>query len=390
MIIGKKVISFGLFLVVVEMLTGAGSLKVGLWNYVSKDDQATFQQVTVEAKTGAVFVGGRNSVVKLSGTLKPMAQYRTGPVPVPVDSTRCPGDANGCRLHDVDNFAKILEIIDNENDSGILLFCGSARYGSCSVLSPNDLSAYSALDADSPSTYLAGTGTVYAFFGGEVNASRLLHVARTYDERPVNISTFVLSSSILLPSNSSSAGWQLRPVASFDFEPSAKPRYLVRYVYGFEHGAFVYFVTVQRESTSAEDLAFETKLVRVCRDGSKTSESYTELSLNCQQKTSVATFFNVAQAAHLGPMGLEFSRRFGYPTGETALYVLMARSETDSWIPDPKYGSGLCVFGMTEVRAAFAHAQSDCYQGNGRLLSWVTYMEPMCSKNVSMQIQHSA
>lgn len=235
----KKVIlaRFILLLVLVEM---AGGFKAGFWSYLAPDDaNATFQQVTVDRRTGTVFAAGKNSLLKLSGgTLVPLARYESG--------TATLGSGND---------AKILEIASER-----LLFCGSARNGLCSVFSLNDLSG-GTLDPENPANYLAGTGTVSAFFGSD----SYLHVARTRTYRGQRPSPKVISSSVLQVS-ASNLSYHLQSVARLDFVAAANTEYVVRYVYGFEHGKFVYFLTVQQQSTFADELAYETRLTRFCRD----------------------------------------------------------------------------------------------------------------------------
>lgn len=355
----KKALLARLILLLLVLVEMAGGFKVGFWNYLASDDaNATFQQVTVDRRTGTVFAAGKNSLLKLNGgTLIPLARYESGTETLSSSSD-----------------IKILEI-----DYALerVLFCGSARNGLCSVFSLNDLSG-GTLDPENPANYLAGTGTVFAFFG----SGSYLHVARTYHGQ--QLSPKVISSSVLQV-NASNLSYRLQPVAEFDFVAATRTDYIVRYVYGFEHGKFVYFLTVQRQSIYVDDLAYETKLVRFCRNDTERRDSYAELSLTCRAKTSAATFFNVAQAAHVAPMWRQLAKRFGRTPvdDETVLYVLMAKSVLNGWPPEPSYGTGLCAFTLTDINADFSRAQKDCYQGYGSLLPWVTPGGKSCSKNVS-------
>lgn len=352
-----------ILLVLVVLVEMAGGFKVRYWNYLSPEE--TFQQVTVDRRTGTVFAAGRSTLLKLTGgTLVPLARYASG--------TAGPSSSG--------DEAKILEI---DYASERLLCCGSVRSGLCSVFSLNDLSG-GTLDPDNPANYLAGTGTVFAFFG----TGSYLHVARTYYGQQLGLLSSKAITSSVLQVTASNLSYHLQSVAEFDFVSAAKTDYIVRYVYGFEHGEFVYFLTVQRQSMFAGDLAYETKLVRFCRNDTDRRKSYVELSLTCRAKASVATFFDVAQAAHVGRR--RFAQRPGTPANEMVLYVLMGKSVQDGWSPEPSYGTGLCVFTMTDINADFTRAQTDCYQGYGSLLPWVTPEEKSCSRNVSSPPQAGA
>jgi len=60
--------------------------------------------------------------------------------------------------------------------------------------------------------------------------------------------------------------------------------FMFRFVTGFEHSGFVYFVTVQREYPAAPQSSLVTRLVRLCpRDVA--FQSYTELTLQCRPLT---------------------------------------------------------------------------------------------------------
>lgn len=373
MIVRQRLFTVVLFLLCIEMFITVSSLRVGFWSYTATDDFATFQQVTVDAETGNVFAASRNSIFKFNGLLKLVTQLKTGPV---LDDLRChPNDVDCSREKMMDNNAKILEIDPSLN---CLLFCGSIQQGLCSALSLNNLTLRK-FDAANPANFVGGKETVYAFYASSFQNSFSLFVARTYDGRPLHFSIKAISA-LSLHEIPNSSIW-LQSAASLDFELSAKSQYVVRYIYGFTHGGFVYFVTVQRESM-VDEHSFETRLVRICQNDSN-FYSYTEVTLTCRMKNSVATFLNVAQAAVFVPVGKDFSKRFGLPEDEVALYVLMARSRKESWQPDASYGSGVCLYTLTDIRKAFTKAQQDCYRGYGRLLPWITYMEPRCSSNVS-------
>ena len=374
-IIRKRLFTVGLFLLCIEVLITVSSSRVGFWSYTTTDDFATFQRITVDAKTGDVFAAGKNSIFKFNGLLKLVTQFKTGPV---IDDLRChPSDVDCSRETMMDNNAYILEIDPSLN---CLLFCGSVQQGLCSVLSLNNLTLRTLHEVNNSSNYLGGGETAYAFYASEGFESSLsLFAARTYDGRSLHHSAKAISALSLHEMPNSSIGFQL--TASLDFEPSVKSEYIVRYIYGFTHGGFAYFVTVQRESLIDEH-SFVTRLVRFCQNDSN-FYSYTEVTLTCRKKNSVATFLNAAQAALLAPVGKDFSRRFGLPEDEVGLYILMARSREKSWQPDAAYGSGLCLYTLTDIRKAFTKAQQDCYRGYGRLLPWITHMEPRCSRNVS-------
>jgi hypothetical protein len=169
----------------------------------------------------------------------------------------------------------------------------------------------------------------------------------------------------------------------------------VRYVYGFEDDAdgSIYFLGVRRRNDTG---SVETRLSRVCAAGRDPNfRSYAELVLNCRRRSTVATFYNEAVAAFIGPIGSRLKTmmttssasngdRQSSPLSNTALYVVMRSSSRTSMSATVKSSFGLCVYPMNRIRQELTEAQRDCYKGDGRILPWITASEPKCTVNVSV------
>jgi len=187
-------------------------------------------------------------------------------------------------------------------------------------------------------------------------------------------------------------------------------RFPVRYVDGgqFEHGRFVYFVTVQPETVpiaaagNLTDPALVTRLVRFCRNDDSAFYSYAELTLSCavnhMSATSIvraAQFVRAKSARRNDDDDGSRRRRFSASDGDyenDRLLVLADGYQTtmDASNSGGKTGSGMrsvmCVYRMSQLRKEFTRAVKDCFGGRGRLLPWAHPNDQNCSEDVSCSL----
>jgi len=371
-------------------------------HFDASDKSATFQQITIDPSTGVVYAAGRNTLYKLSPVLRALDFSSTGPV---VGCSR--SSERDCL---VDKYSSLLEIISTENKQ-LLLCGGSARKDSCSVFMMEHLKLAKSLDdrvVDTkqsldyrvantkqsldhwlvPDAVAMSCSDVVSLFSPETSPkdnSIVYKACSNYDR----LSAPSISSSCCLEKSlNSSNTYEMRERSRIDLNsqsrtpPPTPLPHLVRYVYAFESDGFIYFVSVQRDSLSVND-NYDTRLVRLCRNDTA-FHSYSELTLSCRKMTSLATFYNVALAGYLGRAGNDTAKRFGLSVGDEILYLTMGRSEVNSSVAESRYGSGLCMFLMRDVRAAFTRAQKDCYLGNGRILPWIHGPGENCIVDVSI------
>jgi hypothetical protein len=339
-------------------------------------------QVTVDSETGDVYVAGKNVIVKLDKDLKNSVSLKTGPV---LDSVTCdPANSrlcNGQTLHD--NDAQILEI---DPDSGNLVFCGTVHQGLCSIIPRNDLSVLQNMTVANKVNYAGSRQTTYAFYGhaGD-NSGSTLYVGTTYDGRPLELSQPALSGRRIVRTENS---YQMEYVyenltlnerSAISIHERYIQDYRVKYIHGFEHKGFTYFLTLQRQNIDTTGF-FEARLARVCQNDPG-FYSYTELRLSCRKMNGVTTFYNIPQAAFLSDVG-DLRHRLNAVWSDKILYVLYGRSkDKDNDTADPSFGTGLCGYTMSGIEEEFVKAQRNCYMEKGSLLEWIMPNQN-CQKDV--------
>lgn len=345
------------------------------------ETHSDLQMVTIDNRHGNVFAAGANVVYRFDQFLGPVVNAsKTGP-----ERRHCTQLTGACS-----NEARILEIIPNSES---LLFCGSGRYGLCTVIDMDSMST-TELNASNRLSYAGGKESVCGFFSQSLAngalKQRVLYMAN--DGRPSNVSTsWAGSVSALLFERRRDPLFSLR----YHFEDRAtksaleiglnlRPSYDVRYIYGFEHNGFTYFVTVQRESLASDSL-YETKLARVCQQDSGFF-SYTEITLACRKSGISSQFYNIALAAHMSTPGRELRQKLRLSLEEKVLYIVFGQSLPNHSSAVRANGSVLCLYSMTDVRKAFTAAQVACYRGSGRLLPWINPAEPPCKITVSWKL----
>lgn len=347
-----------------------------------------FQRIIVDADSQDVFVAGRNTLYKLDENLNVLGMHRTGPF---MDSINCnPADTENDCVNEIltDNDAKVLQIHPSSHH---LLFCGSLKQGICSMYSMRSFNRTQELSLENGVNYAGGRAEVASFFGHwglHTGDTDTLWLANTYDGRPLPLSLNALSAKRInhFPDGSFDMSYAYQDEdagvkTAIDIHETWRSDYIIKYIYGFEHDGFAYFLTIQRESTEKE-FNYHTKLVRVCQNDTA-FRSYTELELACRKKNGITTFYNIAQAASLSPIGDDMASKFALKVNEDALYVILGKSVGFSPDADPAYGSGMCVYTMSQIKQAFMQAQKDCYLGSGRLIKWIIPAEPKCNAYVS-------
>ena len=343
------------------------------------------QKLVIDPDTKDVYVGGQNTLFRFSSNLgQPLDFQKTGPQE---DSINCNPAIWPCvEAKSMNNNVKVLEIYSG---SDYILYCGTIKQGLCMMFPKGNLSQGHFLDDFNMINFVGSRSETYAFFGsGPDSRTPALYVGQSYDNRPLELSPKAVSARKLrdnngiynisyLYENPHNGIWTAR-----DIDRMYKMNYIVDYIYGFEHEGFVYFVTVQKDQPNSFS-DYETRLVRVSQND-PAFYSYTEVKLSCKKKNGITTFYNVAQAAYIAPIGRELSEKFDIEYDETMLYVVFGKSHSGGKDPNIAYGSGLCMYSMREIRSYFTKTQLDCYRGLGRILPWIDSTEPKCKADVSI------
>ena len=349
-----------------------------------------FQQIAQD-RYGNVYIGGTNVLYKLSEGLRLQDRDKdkvyTGPERDGLDCAPDSGSNCGSAMS-MDNDAVILEAFPG--DDHYLLFCGSARQGLCTVYSMADLNNEHTLDATNIVNLIGNRKSAFAFFGNKTlleSGGHTLYVGMSHDLRPTQYSPKAVSAREVKQDQSRSKfmynisyAYEANGIVSgIDIDAHHKEDYIVRYIYGFEHGGFSYFVTVQRQDLITEK--YTTKLVRVCQKDPR-FYSYTEVEISCRKAELHSTFYNIAQAAYLSSVGNELASKFRFVDGEQVLFVAFGKADDQQDTANSTYGHGICMYTMSDIRKKFLHTQKRCYTGYGSLLPWINRDSPKCLYNV--------
>lgn len=303
---------------------------------------------------GSVYVGATNTLYALSGDLEKVDEYKTGPVH---DGPRCSA-CQGCEGEppNANNTSTAL-MMETYYDPELFI-CGTAGNGVCS----RHLLEDGRLDVDVTCM-------------GSHNRDGSRHVAGPAGTQIVNVEDggvvrfFIANSEPPDPSPaprlhhtiSVRKMWDTQDRFEFvseqsymDLKPALRGNYPLYYVYSFQSGSFVYFLTVQRESSSSR--AFHTRIVRVCSSDLEL-QHYVEMPFECiysekgRRKRSTQTVFNVLQAAHVAKAGSNLRREMGFKEDEDVLFAAFAKSKPNS--REPTASSTVCVISIAEINNFF-------------------------------------
>ncbi|KAH8021341.1 hypothetical protein HPB51_015331 [Rhipicephalus microplus] len=305
---------------------------------------------------GVVIVSVRNALYALSpGGLSVRAVYRTGPEN---DSLMCPPYPLPCSHNRnlTDNISRILLQVGAEP---LVLACGVTSQGMCSIHDPlQDLKLTSSMEKKVPDNYVASKRNTVAFFAKRNDGRNVLFAAAVSDGRPPQYRLFPLSARVLNSSGSfrllSHAG-----AASVGFTNKPRASETLRFVYGFSHNGFAYFVEVRKVLVWSR-YSFETRLVRVCENDEPSFRTYVDVPIICPRHSDG---LSVATSAHLGPSmtasaggsdsnASVLAVAFGKPSAIRAKYFALSLSL-----------SAVCFFDMNHVENAFRETIENCNKG---------------------------
>ncbi|XP_066284363.1 hepatocyte growth factor receptor-like isoform X1 [Branchiostoma lanceolatum] len=329
-------------------------------NFRSGELGQRLQQLSVDNNSGRVYLGATNILYQLSADLELQQSYKSGPV---WDSPRCGPFAQHCRDGKVlsDNNNKILLV---DESLGVLLACGSVLQGTCSVHPLENIA--SELDYDR-AAYVASGESVVAFFAPGYDGAQSLYVGAEYEtDKPAEFSIPAVSTRTL--SHTTATEYKINFALQTQHQHSYvsvngnyASDYRIRYVDGFSHDGFSYFLTVQK--TSVDSQSYHSRLVRVCQND-RAYFSYTELPITCYGHDEKP--YNIIQAAALHKPGHNLTDVHpGMTTTDEVLFAVFAESESED-SPVPKNNSVLCTFPMSDVRAHFQDGIQSCYGGQGQ------------------------
>ncbi|XP_016116751.1 hepatocyte growth factor receptor isoform X2 [Sinocyclocheilus grahami] len=310
---------------------------------------------------GTVYVGAVDKLYALSKDLKKIHEYNTGPVHEGQDCS-APDPCSGCKNKPLNmNNTNMALLVETFYDLE-LFSCGSVGNGICRryLLEDGPLDAeitcmYSKKNKDSshgcPDCLAGPSGTQIL----NVMSSGVVRFFVANSE-PLDSTVPRLHHTISVRKmRETQDGFEFFSEQSYmDLAPGLHGNYPLRYVYSFQSGPYVYFLTVQREGGSLN--AFHTRIIRMCSSDPEILR-YVEMPFECiyserrRKKRSVQVVFNVLQAAHVAKVGYDFQQEMGLKEGEDVLFAAFARSKPDS--PEPTASSAVCLISITDINNFF-------------------------------------
>uniref|UniRef100_A0A3P8U1C9 Sema domain-containing protein n=1 Tax=Amphiprion percula TaxID=161767 RepID=A0A3P8U1C9_AMPPE len=342
--------------------------------------------LTVHRRTGEVFVGAVNRVLKLSANLTELRSHMTGPVE---DNAKCypPPSVRACahRLESSDNVNKLL-LVDYTGNR--LVACGSIWQGVCQFLRLEDLFKLGephhrkehylsgAREADGMAGVVVVKGSSRLFIGAAIDGKSeyfptLSSRKLVADEESVNMFSLVyqdefVSSQIKIPSDTL----------------SLYPAFDIYYVYGFSSRTYVYFLTLQLDTQLTQmdaggEKFFTSKIVRMCSNDTE-FYSYVEFPLGC---TKDGVEYRLVQAAYKQKPGRRLAQALGLSEDDDVLFVVFSQGQKNR--SNPPRETVLCLFTLHDINLAMRERIRSCYRGEGRLsLPWLLNKELPCIHTV--------
>ncbi|XP_062855302.1 plexin A3 [Trichomycterus rosablanca] len=355
-----------------------------------KDTSLT--HLTVNRRTGDVFVGAVNRIYKLSENLTELRSHQTGPME---DNARCypPPSVRACghKLEPSDNINKLL-LIDYAGNR--LVACGTVWQGVCQFLRLDDLFKLGephlrkehylsgAREADGMAGVVVGDdddpkrkrkkGDARLFIGAAIDGKSEYFPtlsSRKLVENEESASMFSLvyqdefvSSQIKIPSDTL----------------SLYPAFDIYYVYGFASRTYIYFLTLQLDTQLTQmdatgEKFFTSKIVRMCSNDTE-FYSYVEFPLGC---TKDGVEYRLVQAAYKHRPGKILAQALGLSEDEDILFVVFSQGQKNR--ANPPRETVLCLFTLHQINLAMRERIKSCYRGEGKLsLPWLLNKELPC------------
>ncbi|XP_071128439.1 hepatocyte growth factor receptor-like isoform X3 [Mytilus edulis] len=306
-------------------------------------DQHRLQQFVVDKNTGEIYIGGQNTLIKLSSDLSVIQKVNNGPK---TDNPLCPPPQIPCNLtkNSINSFTKGLVIDYNRST---LILCSNIYQGSCQIRLLQNIAfiekdIYKPVvghNPDSSDVLLIAPGfdKEVLYIGSEYNNINPGGELKVYRDMVPHLSSRDLE-------NLEFSYRDLKGGSKISLLNQYKMDFHVNFLYGFIKGDFVYFIATQVKAL--DDNTVETKLIRLCQKD-KYFHSYVEIPLLCYKDRTQP--YTVAKGAFYS---------------ETAgnVYVIYEKTGDKS-----SSSSALCSYKMADISVRFDSTVDECQKGNGNL-----------------------
>ncbi|XP_041349997.1 plexin-A4-like isoform X2 [Gigantopelta aegis] len=326
-------------LVLLVILFGSASPMKVLHTFFDPGENR-FQHLTVNAKTGHIFLGATNRLHKLSSELTLLQSASVGPR---LDNPDCPPPVMPCP-EDIEKRmteSRTKGIVIDKDDNALIL-CSSLFHGHCQRVSLDNITRVEKF-VQRPMVPNDESSCVM-FIAPSINMESALYIAATYSSYGKKVYRD------MVPSLSSrrldnlefvfrDANGATRKNVLEKFRTSFK----IRYVDGFSYDSFVYFISVQKEKPGSTK--YVSRISRICQNDTY-FYSYVETSFVCE-----------------GSAGESYSIVHDTAVANGNLYAVFSQNINTSFKPGS--ASALCVFKMADVNKVFNTAVDKCFHGNG-------------------------
>ncbi|XP_061640873.1 plexin-A2-like isoform X2 [Phyllopteryx taeniolatus] len=382
----SRSVALGLLtLILVSQKTAAGQTV----NVFRSEREWSLNHLAVHQSTGALYIGAVNRIYKLSANLTLLVSHATGPE---YDNKACypPLIVQPCSepLASIDNVNKLL-LIDYSHNR--LLACGSLYQGVCKLMRLDDLFILGE-PTHKKEHYLSSdtqTGTMYGVVVPSLAQDATLYIGTAVGGKQDYFPTISSRKLPRDPESSAMLDYELHTdfVSSLIKIPSDTlalvPHFDIYYIYGFDSGHFVYFMTVQPETPengmpsggSPGDLFYTSRIIRLCK-GDKKFHSYVSLPVGCVHRGEE---YRLLQAAYLSKAGTVLAKTLNIGAQDDVLFAVFSKGQKQ--YHDPSDHSALCVFTIQDINTRIKERLQSCYQGEGHLeLHWLLGKDVQCTK----------
>ncbi|KAJ8682893.1 hypothetical protein QAD02_018685 [Eretmocerus hayati] len=321
-----------------------------------------FNHLVVDPKTGQLYGGAVNRLLRLDPSLELIELVVTGPKN---DNPQC--HASGCSSDEIktlptDNVNKLLVA---DLDSRSLIVCGSLFQGACEKRSMSNLNTTLesftfgvAANDDNSSTY--------AFIGparySSWQHSNILYVGTTFtNNAEYRHDVPAISSRSLDTLEFAEFTFNKQSILHVDVK--YRDQFLVKYVYGFNSTNYAYFVIVQKYSHLPEDeeAGYVSRMARSCITDPN-YDSYTEVTLQCNVPGARNESYKLVQDAKIGQAGADIAAQLGIPIGSSIFVATFSPSKGITSEPQPK--SAVCVYSLADIEAKFNENIHMCFNSS--------------------------
>lgn len=356
----------------VAMLAGQGSTQV-VHHFDGTASDTELRRMVIDDSSGEVYVGGVNTLYKLSATLESLAHVETGPRPDNLDCEPNPKDQCTSKRFDMDSVNQALVIVPWQR---LVIACSTLYYGYCEKISlfnltrmkpvypyvvPNNRNASVVMlirgsgdVADTSRLYVGATHSTIGFATHNnkvpmVSSRSVDTLALKYSEGKSSTSSYI----DLLPQ-----------YLSEDFK--------VHFQAGFSHDSFIYFVVVRPKLVNGQAV-YSSWLARVCH-GDDNFQSYVEVPIECSTDNNNYT---IAISAHLARPNQRFPR---FSDVGNALFVSFSTMDGNS--AKATANAAVCSYSMALVKLKFVQNVKECFSGKGNLGPAHLVFNQECTKTV--------